>query len=208
MRSPISEDVRLYHRLRYPDRQLTAASRLSLMLTSRGLWQLLVHRVQFSLHARRRQARSRHPGWLALAYLMTPFEILIKVIAKCELLPTTQLDRGIYLSDRGHVMLGARHIGRGSVIHHNVTIGVDTATGGLPQIGENVWIGPESIIFGAITIGEGSTVLEGSVLTRSVPARTVVQGNPARVVRRDFDNSALLTGLSLDTTAATAGICG
>ena len=52
------------------------------------------------------------------------------------------------------------------------------------NIGKNVLIGPGSIILPHLTIGEGSVVSAGSVVTRSVPAKTLVQGNPARPVAR------------------------
>lgn len=40
------------------------------------------------------------------------------------------------------------------------------------------------IILANVTIGDGCTVGAGSVVTRSIPARTVVVGNPARPVKR------------------------
>jgi len=204
----ISKDVRFYHRLRHPNRRLTCVSQLLILITSRGLWQLTVHRLLLALYERRGEADTAHVGWRALVRLMTPVEVLVKILAKSELLETTQLDGGVYLSDRGYIMLGARRVGHGSMIHHNVTIGSDMATGGLPEIRENVWIGPDSIIFGGITIGEGSTILPSSVLTRNVPPHSVVQGNPARVIQRDFDNSELLARLTVDipiNAAASAG---
>lgn len=50
-------------------------------------------------------------------------------------------------------------------------------------VGDDVWIGAGAIILPGITIGEGSVIGAGSVVTRDVPARTVVAGNPARVLR-------------------------
>jgi maltose O-acetyltransferase len=51
-------------------------------------------------------------------------------------------------------------------------------------IGNDVWIGGGVIILANVTIGDGSTVGAGSVVTKSVPPRTVVVGNPARPVKR------------------------
>jgi acetyltransferase-like isoleucine patch superfamily enzyme len=48
------------------------------------------------------------------------------------------------------------------------------------SIGDNVWIGTNSIIFPGVTIGEGSVVSAGSVVLSDVPANTIVAGNPAR----------------------------
>ena len=47
----------------------------------------------------------------------------------------------------------------------------------------DVWIGAGAIILGGVTIGSGSTVGAGSVVTKSVPKRVVVAGNPAKVIR-------------------------
>ena len=44
------------------------------------------------------------------------------------------------------------------------------------------YVGSGSIILPGVTIGEGALVAAGSVVTKSVPAHTVVGGNPARVI--------------------------
>lgn len=48
------------------------------------------------------------------------------------------------------------------------------------DIGNNVWIGTDSIIGPGVTIGDGAVVAAASVVLTSVPANTVVMGNPAR----------------------------
>ncbi|HEU4369334.1 MAG TPA: acyltransferase [Methylomirabilota bacterium] len=45
-------------------------------------------------------------------------------------------------------------------------------------------IGSGATILGGVTIGEEAVVGAGSVVTRDVPAHTVVAGNPARAIRR------------------------
>jgi acetyltransferase-like isoleucine patch superfamily enzyme len=49
-------------------------------------------------------------------------------------------------------------------------------------IEDDVFIGPGAIILHNVTIGRGSVVTGGSVVTSTVPPMTVVQGNPARPV--------------------------
>ena len=51
------------------------------------------------------------------------------------------------------------------------------------KISNKVWIGFDSIILKGVTIGEGAIVGAGSVVTKDVPAWTIVAGNPARVIR-------------------------
>lgn len=51
-------------------------------------------------------------------------------------------------------------------------------------IGNDVWIGRRVIILPGVTIGNGSVVAAGSIVTRDVEEYTVVGGNPARVIKR------------------------
>lgn len=50
-------------------------------------------------------------------------------------------------------------------------------------IRKHAWIGMNAIILKGVEIGEGAVVGAGSVVTKNVPAWTVVVGNPARVVK-------------------------
>lgn len=51
-------------------------------------------------------------------------------------------------------------------------------------IGNNVWIGSQATILKGVTIGDDSVVGTAAVVTSNVPAKTVVAGNPARVVKQ------------------------
>jgi acetyltransferase-like isoleucine patch superfamily enzyme len=51
-------------------------------------------------------------------------------------------------------------------------------------IKRGAWIGARCIILKGVTIGEGSIVGAGSVVTSNVPAWHIVAGNPARVIRK------------------------
>lgn len=50
-------------------------------------------------------------------------------------------------------------------------------------IEDNVFIGSRAIILKGVTIGRDSVIGAGSVVTRSIPPRTVAAGNPAKVIR-------------------------
>ncbi|WP_406249367.1 DapH/DapD/GlmU-related protein [Microbacterium sp. M] len=50
-------------------------------------------------------------------------------------------------------------------------------------IGRNVWIGANVTVLPGVTIGDDAVVAAASVVTKDVPAGTVVVGSPARVVR-------------------------
>jgi len=51
------------------------------------------------------------------------------------------------------------------------------------HIGNNVWIGANSVVLPGVTIGENSVIGAGSVVTRDIPANMVAVGNPCRVMR-------------------------
>jgi len=52
------------------------------------------------------------------------------------------------------------------------------------HVGKNVWIGGGAIILPGITIGDDAVVGAGAVVSKDVPARTVVAGNPARIIKQ------------------------
>jgi acetyltransferase-like isoleucine patch superfamily enzyme len=54
-------------------------------------------------------------------------------------------------------------------------------------IGANCLIGARAVIMPGVTIGDHSIVGIGSIVMRNVPARSIVMGNPARVMESDID---------------------
>jgi acetyltransferase-like isoleucine patch superfamily enzyme len=54
-------------------------------------------------------------------------------------------------------------------------------------IERNVWIAANATILGGVTVGENCVVAAGAVVTRDVPANSLVGGNPARVIRSVAD---------------------
>ncbi|AXE38699.1 Serine acetyltransferase [Acidipropionibacterium virtanenii] len=129
--------------------------------------------------------------------LMATYRILnygITHLDHLEISSHADIGPGLLLMHRHGIIIGPAVIGRNCVIHQNVTIGQRVAGGdhGVPRIGDNVWIGPGAVITGDIAVGDGVTISAGSVLSKDVPGRSLVAGNPARVIARDYDNSAMI----------------
>jgi len=51
------------------------------------------------------------------------------------------------------------------------------------HIGDRVWIGENAIILSGVSIGDGSIIAAGAVVTKDVPAYCVAAGNPAKIVK-------------------------
>jgi acetyltransferase-like isoleucine patch superfamily enzyme len=53
-------------------------------------------------------------------------------------------------------------------------------------IGNNVWIGMNATILKGVTVGDGAVIGAHSVVTKDVPAKCVVVGNPAKVIKENI----------------------
>ena len=54
-------------------------------------------------------------------------------------------------------------------------------------IGEHVWIGNRAIIMKGVTIGDGAVIAAGAIVTKDVPAKCMVAGVPAKVIRENVE---------------------
>ena len=94
-----------------------------------------------------------------------------------------------HFQDHGGVTLGD-----GCQIGHNVVFA--TLNHELPAerrgvtrpapivLGKKVWVGSNATILQGVTIGDNAVVAAGAVVTKDVPANTIVGGVPARVIKR------------------------
>ena len=100
-----------------------------------------------------------------------------------EIAPGTSIIHG-----NGLVVSHAARVREGCVLCHNVTLGmgIDPVTGemGAPTLERNVHIGPGATILGPIVVGEGSKVMAGSVLDRSVEPNSLVRPPSAEIAAR------------------------
>lgn len=58
-------------------------------------------------------------------------------------------------------------------------------------IKDDVWIGENAIILSGVTVGQGAVIAAGSVVTKDVPAYSIVGGNPAKVIKYRFEQEVI-----------------
>lgn len=119
---------------------------------------------------------------------------------------TTDFGRNLRFGERVFLNSGCRFqdqggidIGEGALIGHNAVITtlnheLDPARRAdmhpAPvRIGRDSWLGANVTILPGVTVGDGAVIGAGSVVTKDVPARTVVAGVPARHIRDINDYS-------------------
>jgi serine O-acetyltransferase len=147
---------------------------------AQGFWASCVYRVS-------RAALRARPG--VLRVLLRPFvriaQTLTEILTGISLPPECEIGDGLYIGHFGAIIVAREaRIGYNCSMAQNVTIGL-AGRGperGAPTIGNRVFIGAHSVIVGRIDVGEDAMICAGSVVTRPVPARAVVVGNPARVI--------------------------
>lgn len=85
---------------------------------------------------------------------------------------------------------------KGNVLHKNFA-NIPFEEYAKTTIGNDVWIGAKCLIKGGVTIGDGAIIGMGSVVTHDVPPYEIWAGNPARCIRKRFDDETVEKLLAL-----------
>ncbi|MXS69622.1 acyltransferase [Flavobacteriaceae bacterium W22] len=54
-------------------------------------------------------------------------------------------------------------------------------------LGDNVWIGMNSIILKGVTLGDGCIVAAGSIVNKSFPPKCLIGGTPAKIIKENVE---------------------
>ena len=100
--------------------------------------------------------------------------------------------KGVHVGENSYVAFESR------ILCHDRTRGLYLHT----RVGRNCFIGGRSLILPGVEIGDNCVVGAGSIVTKSVPPRSIVAGNPARIIRSDIEVGPYGRFLTADDTEA------
>jgi acetyltransferase-like isoleucine patch superfamily enzyme len=109
---------------------------------------------------------------------------LLQIGEDCYLNEAIWFDLGGRVTIENHVSIGMDCLFL--TVTHDIG-GPDARAGAVKladiRIGSGVWLGARVTVLPGVTIGEGSIVASGAVVTRDIPPNTMVAGVPARIIR-------------------------
>jgi serine O-acetyltransferase len=155
----------------------------NLIMLQQGFWAIVDYRISRALNF---HLRPRIVSKIINKTKITTIPSKItQIITNIELPKSAKIGKGVFIPHFGPIIINHRAIiGDYCTIHPGVIIG---AAGrgdkqGVPKIGNRVYIGSHALILGNIEIGDDVAIGAGAVVTKSLPARSVVVGNPARII--------------------------
>lgn len=155
------------------ERDPAASSVLEVLLAYPGFHARQVHRLAHALW------RGRVP------VLPRVISHLGRFLTGIEIHPGATIGSGFFIDHGSGVVIGeTAEIGDNVSLYQGVTLGGTSRqkTKRHPTLGDNVVVGANAVLIGAITIGDNVKIGAGSVVVTSVPSNATVVGVPGRVV--------------------------
>ena len=121
-------------------------------------------------------------------------------ITHIQIPPGTQIGEGLYIGHFGSIIINPD-----AVIGKNFCISAGTLVGnaqgkkkGVPTIGDNVYMGRNSIVIGHVHIGDNVLIAPGAFVNFDVPDNSIVIGNPGQIITKDYSPTEKYIVYSVD----------
>ncbi len=151
---------------------------LTVVFGGQGLWASTIYRVSHSLYRSTRNTILERFARLVCGFLSKFMELITGV----SLDYTVEIGRGLFIPHCGNIFIGSP-MGDNCNVSQGVTIGVGGKGDfqGVPTIGNRVFVGANAVLAGRIRIGDDVLIGPLTLVTRSIPDRAVVIGNPCKI---------------------------
>lgn len=167
---------------------LAAGRRLQTKIKAFSYRKVLTHGVDLHLGARTRIWAPRHVRMGDQVYVGKD----VHIEANCRI--------GNYCLIANRVAIVGRHDHDFSAVGFPVRFSPWVGSRRLPSryadeeavIEDDVWLGYATIVLTGVTVGQGSVVAAGSVVTRDIPAYSIAAGVPAKVIGKRFEDQATI----------------
>ena len=192
MFATIKKDFERYYSIEVGSKNPGLIRKNRLLLQTPGIHALIIYRFGKWL--------TKDGGASGILQLFKPVYLLlnffIEKLYDIRISQDANIAPGFYVGHFAGIEIGLCTIGKNCSVHQHVKICPDKSAGSSTQktlqIGCNVWIGSHSIIDCDLQITDGVTIAAGSVVTNDIETPSMVMGNPARIVKANYDNSGLL----------------
>ncbi len=146
------------------------------LLTYAGLWAVVFHRIANFIHV------------MKIPFIPRLLSQISRFLTGIEIHPGARIGPGFFIDHGNGVVIGeTAEIGKNVLMFHQVTLGnsdFDSTGKRHPTIGDDVIIGAGVKILGPVTIGNFTKIGAGTVVTKDMPACSVVVGNPGHVIKQ------------------------
>ncbi len=118
------------------------------------------------------------------------FKIFLRVtsyITHIQIPAETSIGEGLYIGHFGSIIINPEaEIGKNFCISAGTLVGnAEGKNKGVPTIGNNVFMGRNSIVIGKVNIGNDVLIAPGAFVNFDVPDNSIVIGNPGKIISRN-----------------------
>ena len=154
---------------------------ISIVFFTQGFWVIFQYRTANFVYRKISIPGLRH----LLLFVCLIWQKMLEILTGISIPASVQIGHSFYIGHFGGIILNANSkIGDNCNISQGVTIGV-SGTGekrGVPVIGSNVYIAPNSVVAGKIIVGDDVVIGACSLVNKDVESGSVMLGNPAVMI--------------------------
>jgi serine O-acetyltransferase len=156
----------------------------SIVFFTQGFWAIFQYRIAHFIHCKIQW----QPFRFILKMLATFWQKVIEIVTGISIPPSVKIGHSFYIGHFGNIIINSNAIiGVNCNISQGVTIGISGQGDkrGVPIIGDEVYIGANSVVVGKINVGNNVLVGACSMVNVSLLDNSVAIGVPAIIVSQN-----------------------